>query len=171
MGTDRGYRLRRQKFGYYDSEERLFGEARAFLPDGYPSDAQSVEAAIMDVADDITYALHDLEDFYLADIFTPGLVHQASGAAHSSSDHPGQAALQSPPPEDDDAELDGQRRLAALARKLAADHPERFDAYEFQKAVAGAVGHVDQWFPPVHNDIERRIRAQIFIKERTMFRS
>ena len=31
-----------------------------------PGEAQSIEASIMDFADDITYSVHDLEDFYLA---------------------------------------------------------------------------------------------------------
>jgi dGTPase len=32
-------------------------------------DVQALEASIMDISDDITYALHDLEDFYTAGLF------------------------------------------------------------------------------------------------------
>ena len=58
------------KYGYYDSQAIAFARARASLPDGYPADAQSLEAAIMDIADDITYALHDLEDFRSAGLIS-----------------------------------------------------------------------------------------------------
>lgn len=59
------------KFGHYDSEQEDYRLSRAWLPGGYPEDAQSLEAALMDVADDITYALHDLEDFRGAGLISP----------------------------------------------------------------------------------------------------
>jgi dGTPase len=52
-----------QKFGAYRSEQAEFEFARA----GRPGDRQqSAEAALMDWADGIAYAVHDLEDFYRA---------------------------------------------------------------------------------------------------------
>ena len=52
---------RHRKFCIYELDLEAFN----FVRD--PSnDLQSVEASIMDFADDITYSVHDLEDFYLA---------------------------------------------------------------------------------------------------------
>jgi dGTPase len=51
------------KFGAFESEKRDFEFARELYPD---SQAQTMEAALMDWADDITYSIHDLEDFYRA---------------------------------------------------------------------------------------------------------
>lgn len=59
-----------KKWGAYRSEERLFNDAR----DGDASDDRSPEAEIMDWADDISYALHDLEDFYRAGILPLNLI-------------------------------------------------------------------------------------------------
>jgi len=61
--TEEDYVVRReeQKWGVYETEKRDFDEARK-LWNG--SEEVSPEAAIMDLADDITYALHDIEDFY-----------------------------------------------------------------------------------------------------------
>jgi dGTPase len=50
------------KWGAYQTERAAFLSARQ----GDESTNQSVEAAIMDWADDISYAVHDLEDFYRA---------------------------------------------------------------------------------------------------------
>lgn len=52
------------KFGAYLSEMRDFTFARDGDPEG--SRARSLEAEIMDWADDVAYSVHDLEDFYKA---------------------------------------------------------------------------------------------------------
>ncbi|WP_436910206.1 deoxyguanosinetriphosphate triphosphohydrolase family protein [Halosimplex marinum] len=50
-----------EKWGYYPSEEGYFEFARA----GTVNERQQVlEAELMDYADDLTYAIHDVEDFY-----------------------------------------------------------------------------------------------------------
>ena len=51
------------KFGYYESESDDFGHARGFLD---KDERKSLEAEIMDWADDVTYAVHDLEDSFRA---------------------------------------------------------------------------------------------------------
>ncbi|MFC7614569.1 deoxyguanosinetriphosphate triphosphohydrolase family protein [Actinokineospora soli] len=69
LRTDTDYRRHWRKFSVYETEWEAFTRAREFLDHvGFPCRTQSIEASIMDVADDITYAIHDLEDFYTADI-------------------------------------------------------------------------------------------------------
>jgi dGTPase len=55
----------RKKFGSYRSESEDFHWARGVQPVG-AEDEKSPEAEIMDWADDIAYAVHDMEDFYRA---------------------------------------------------------------------------------------------------------
>ncbi len=57
--------LKRRKYGAYETEREDFDWARVLQPDG-AMDEKSVEAEIMDWADDIAYAVHDMEDFYRA---------------------------------------------------------------------------------------------------------
>jgi dGTPase len=52
--------LRSRKWGAYGSEREYFEWTRNGRADG----ERSLEAEIMDWADDVTYAVHDLEDFY-----------------------------------------------------------------------------------------------------------
>jgi len=47
------------KWGYYPTEEDRFEWARDDIPEG-----KTLEAEIMDYADDVTYAIHDVADFY-----------------------------------------------------------------------------------------------------------
>ena len=54
------------KFGAYTEEIHEFTEVRNLYP-GFHN-IRTLEAALMDIADDITYAIHDLEDFYRANI-------------------------------------------------------------------------------------------------------
>lgn len=52
-----------RKYGAYDSDRELFEWTRRSGPAG---DRRSVEAQIMDLADDIAYSVHDVDDFYRA---------------------------------------------------------------------------------------------------------
>lgn len=57
---DRSKREHR-KWGYYPEDAQKFDEqVRPYLVDGH----KTLEAQVMDWADDITYAVHDIEDFY-----------------------------------------------------------------------------------------------------------
>ena len=49
-----------EKWGYYETEANVF----AWVRKGKPPRVRSVIAEIMDWADDITFAIHDLLDFY-----------------------------------------------------------------------------------------------------------
>ena len=52
----------KNKWGYYETEKRVFTWARR----GKPKNQLSIIAEIMNWADDITFAIHDLLDFYCA---------------------------------------------------------------------------------------------------------
>jgi dGTPase len=51
---------KKAKWGVYESEQQYFDFAR----DGMTADRPSLEAQIMDWSDDVTYAVHDLDDFF-----------------------------------------------------------------------------------------------------------
>jgi dGTPase len=55
----------KRKWGAYDSERTDFDFARQLVPND-SKDLRSLEAFLMDWADDIAYAVHDLEDFFRA---------------------------------------------------------------------------------------------------------
>ena len=57
-----GHPEKADKWGAYATEREVFDWARA----EFEAKKRSVEAEIMDWADDITYAIHDLADFYCA---------------------------------------------------------------------------------------------------------
>jgi dGTPase len=61
-------RTRERKWGCYDADKSAFAWVRKFEPREKPRELprRSVEAWIMEWADDLTYAVHDVQDFYRA---------------------------------------------------------------------------------------------------------
>lgn len=55
---------RYKKWGVYDTELEDYCWAREIVP--HDKDKRCVEAEVMDWADDVAYAIHDMEDFYRA---------------------------------------------------------------------------------------------------------
>ena len=53
---------RRKKFSFFDDDR----DAAKFATEGLPLGVKSLECQVMDLADAITYSVHDLEDFYRA---------------------------------------------------------------------------------------------------------
>jgi len=62
------------KFGAYTTEIDDLRQARAPFAGRIPDWQQTVEASIMDTADDIAYAIHDVEDFYRVGVLQQGSV-------------------------------------------------------------------------------------------------
>jgi dGTPase len=62
------------KFGAYSTELADLQHARAPFAGRLPAWQQTVEASIMDTADDIAYAIHDVEDFYRVGVLQSGPV-------------------------------------------------------------------------------------------------
>lgn len=61
------------KFSYYSVQHDLIAKSREFSAE-LEQNTQSLEASIMDLADDIAYAIHDLEDFFRAGIVNSSYV-------------------------------------------------------------------------------------------------
>lgn len=123
--TDLEYARRWRKFSVYDADIEELVRAQEFLPEIYfprgldkLASTQSVEASIMDIADDITYAIHDLEDFYLAGVLEPRTVV---------------AELRSWTPTHKGAP--NQTVFNALQNRLMRDYPDYFLEDDFENAV------------------------------------
>lgn len=57
---------RAKKYSVYELDRHAFEFVRPQSEQGEQNTRQTLEASIMDFADDVTYSVHDLEDFYLA---------------------------------------------------------------------------------------------------------
>jgi dGTPase len=135
LGSDPKYDLHWNKFGFYHEEAADFQQARS-IP-GVEGELQSVEAAIMDLADDITYALHDLQDFYFAGFLPIPLVIKELRGYMDIRQNPEKARRGG----------DGTT-IVSLAEKLARDYSERFDEELLSRAVKAVFADIDASFSP-----------------------
>ena len=96
------------KFSAYGVDALDLAEARA----GLPTLQQSLECSVMDIADDIAYSIHDVDDFYRAGLLSQGDVAREfrgwidAGAALGGLEDEALAARTAPP----GSALEGLRR-------------------------------------------------------------
>lgn len=75
-----------EKWGYYPSERNRFQEIRSYLPENC---GLTLEADVMDYADDLTYAIHDVADFYQAGLIPlDRLLYEARRREEADDDLP-----------------------------------------------------------------------------------
>lgn len=77
-----GYQHR--KYGTFDVDEKYFKWTREGLPDN-KREVQTPEATIMDWADDVAYALHDVDDFFRVGLIPLDRLARGEGADQEQS--------------------------------------------------------------------------------------
>jgi dGTPase len=131
-GTDPGSGS--AKFGAYTTELNDLRHARAPFAGRLPDWQQTVEASIMDTADDIAYAIHDIEDFHRVGVLQSGTV-----AAELRTWQREVSALSKV----DESELVAQiRRPGYTTEKLRRDLRRKDAWISDDDAFAAAVAHV-----------------------------
>jgi len=131
LGDDHEYRKHWRKFSAYNSELDELQQCRSFLPSEIGQEVQSLEASIMDVADDITYAVHDLEDFFLA-----GILDVRAILAQLDGSHDGLRAADRP---------EQSTCFTRLAERLSTDYPDYFNSKTYDSALDSVSNLLRVW--------------------------
>jgi dGTPase len=127
---DTHYRRHWRKFNYYNPQWHVLEKSRGFTAGRIGHETQTLEASVMDAADDISYAVHDLEDFYLAGILnTPSVVADLRVFMDSQSKGVADATP-----------------FGKLSRRLSVDYPDRFDMEVMAEAVSHVASSLDSHF-------------------------
>lgn len=111
------------KFNFYEEQQELVARIREFSPVG--RETQTLEASVMDLADDIAYAVHDLEDFFLTGFIDSKYVLRDLEAY----DHD---RVESP--------------LLSLVDELKGKYPNRFSEDDFGTQVSDLLAELKKFF-------------------------
>lgn len=140
-----GYKWR--KFGYYNDDSGHFDDyVQPLLPD---DDEATLEAAIMDWADDISYAVHDIEDFAIAGMIPLSALRHRCENPRAPFEHRVYLAMNSTEMDSfwdyASARLRGKGRVPTQeARKLFAKYASNFplEATKHEDFSAAAMGRL-----------------------------
>ena len=107
-----------RKFGVYDDDLDVFG----WLREGAYQQRRCIEAQVMDLADDVAYSVHDVEDAIVSHRFDPRLLEEAGETERIAAQV--RAWYLPDVPESDLAEgLERLRRHPAWVTSFAGDYP------------------------------------------------
>lgn len=121
-----------QKWGFYSTEKwyydqlldhRLFHNPAGDQNAGPEPGRRSIEAEIMDWADDIAYAVHDLEDFYKSGRIPLHRLSYSGGSAESREEFTIQLELEGEPMDDDSFTQDHSTGESVSADEATFDAP------------------------------------------------
>lgn len=104
-----------RKWGAYGGDR----EALEWAREGLPAEERTLEALLMDWADDITYAVHDMDDFYRAGLIPLEQLTQSNSEERERfKDYLRERTAKLFPDDDEDPEEDDPERFARAADKL-----------------------------------------------------
>jgi dGTPase len=163
---------REGKFGAYHADGGVRDAARSWFEDDLHHDdiTQTLEASVMDLADDITYAIHDLQDFLSAKVISAAEVSadlrscmklMGDGFALDDLEHLGNLPDDKLPQEDGltvAKKLDelkqpggiGVNKLIGLASRLSEFYPGHYHSQLFIVGLATAVETVASFDGAAH---------------------
>lgn len=118
-----------EKWGSYDADKFYLDGAQSAIPSGW---RRSIEASIMDWADDITYAVHDVEDFIRAGLIP---IHELSRSNDEQVDF---RSYCEPRLQDHGLDVSGREVLRALKNILSSGLRRSYRGSRLDKQVMHA---------------------------------
>ncbi|MFK4729487.1 dNTP triphosphohydrolase [Agromyces mediolanus] len=143
----------KSKFGAYATEVgELESCRRGVLDADWDNGRQTLEASVMDLADDIAYAVHDLEDFCGAGAIDLRFPIAALGA------------MELLPPDADVTAVKGNP-FSAMGKKLAADYRGLFDPEVYRTELGNVFELLTDQFPDITSsdgiDYQANLRREL----------
>lgn len=145
------------KFGAYQTEAPLLQRVRAWQPIKFREsekfrDCQSVEANVMDLADDITYAVHDFSDFLISGIVDSKQLERDLKRTVDRLDADESNPTGASNPTDESSPTWFDRTREHLQNK----YPNKYNRGEFDEALRGIYGDIKLQSSTDGEEAERR---------------